>query len=57
MLTAVHTSSQSPASINEDDIQLPPEAPGNCSKRLQVGIFSIFKLLALFGLLNSTSAN
>lgn len=31
----VRTSSQSPASINEGDIQLPPEPAGNCSKRLQ----------------------
>jgi len=39
-LTAACTSSQSPASVNEDDIQLPPEPPGNCSKRLQVYKFS-----------------
>lgn len=32
---AMRTSSPSPASINEDDIPLPPEPAGNCSKRLQ----------------------
>ena len=38
IVIAIRTASQSPASINEDDIQLPSEPPGNCSKRLQVGV-------------------
>ena len=45
ILTTVRTSSQSPASINEDDIPLPPEPPGNCSKRLQVDTIQFLKQL------------
>ena len=49
MLSALRTSAHSPASINEDDIQLPPEPIGNCSKRLQVdSVYFINWLLHYF---------